>query len=614
MELKGRCKSCFEVIGEIADCPFCGYYEGKDTSSSVFIKPGLILENKYLVGGALGQGGFGITYLAWDINLNIKLAIKEYFPQDFATRIPGSTEVSAHSGSLGSNYAYGLDKFLQEARTIASLESHPNVVSIRDFFKANGTAYFVMYYVEGITLKDYLKNSGGIVSFDQAKKIIIPVLDALKEVHMANILHRDVSPDNIFINKKGQVILLDFGAARQALEGKGKNLSVILKPGYAPEEQYRSKGIQGPWTDIYATAATLYHLVTGSMPPESVERLGNDRLLLPSHFGVDLSEQEEEAVLKALAVSAADRFQSVGEFRDALIGDSEVSKSIIYYEPQILPSDGISKNTDSFITTKLLKQPVLIGIATAFFIGVALFIIFFSGILNRNSEELNFVASTTIIENGEAFVLLDGSIRFQEGTYAGQHHDGIPYGTGIWSHPDGLVYDGEWKNGMAHGYGKMIWPNGDRYEGEWKEDMFNGQGVLFLANGEKYEGEWFNDMRHGQGSVFYPDGDQYTGDWKGNLFYGQGKMTWADGRQFEGEFKDNMRDGFGIMVWPDGTKYKGNWQKDFMNGYGVLTLPGGEIYEGDFVNSKMHGHGKFTFTDGSEVSGLWQDGDFISGE
>jgi len=149
----------------------------------------------------------------------------------------------------------------------------------------------------------------------------MPVMDALREVHAVNILHRDISPDNIFINKKGQVILIDFGAARQAIGEKGRSLSIILKPGYAPEEQYRTKGIQGPWTDIYAIAATYYHLITGHQPPEALERLVEDPLELPSGLGVAISGNEEKALLKALAVRAADRFQTIDDFQNSLLGE-----------------------------------------------------------------------------------------------------------------------------------------------------------------------------------------------------------------------------------------------------------------------------------------------------
>ncbi|UNC92238.1 DUF5050 domain-containing protein [Candidatus Contubernalis alkaliaceticus] len=337
MNLNYLCLGCLEDKGEALECPHCGFIEGTPPESPAHLPPGTILNEKLLIGRALGQGGFGITYLAWDMNLNIKLAIKEYYPQDLASRTVGQSQVSAYSGSLNSQYEYGLEKFLQEARTLAQFEDHPSIVSVRDYFQANQTAYIVMSYIEGVTLKGYLKLSGDKLPVDKAMNIIMPVLDALHEVHEINVLHRDVSPDNIFINRKGQVILIDFGAARQSIKDKGRSLSIILKPGFTPEEQYRSKGIQGPWTDIYATAATLYRMITGQMPPESLDRLEQDTLEPPSKLGVTIDENQERAILKAMAVRGADRFQTVREFQQALLGEAAVP-------PPELPSSGESSS------------------------------------------------------------------------------------------------------------------------------------------------------------------------------------------------------------------------------------------------------------------------------
>lgn len=212
-----------------------------------------------------------------------------------------------------------------------------------------------MKYVEGITLKEHLASSGGRLPVEQAIKIIMPIMDALIEVHGVNILHRDISPDNIFINEKGQVILIDFGAARQAISDKGHSMSIILKPGYAPEEQYRSKGNQGPWTDIYALAATLYHLITGRQPPESLDRLTEDQLIPPSKLGITLKTAEEEALLKALAVRAKDRYQRMEDFQEALIGQlltqSARSTTVEPAPETAAPISGKKKNRTPIIIT-----------------------------------------------------------------------------------------------------------------------------------------------------------------------------------------------------------------------------------------------------------------------
>ncbi len=313
------CFGCMSERTEDKICPVCGWEHGSGPLSHMHLKPGIILQGKYLIGRALGQGGFGVTYLALDLNLDIKLAIKEYLPQDLASRSQGHTDISVHSGTLDSHYHDGLERFLQEAKTLARFEGHPNIVSVRDFFKANATAYFVMSYIEGITLKDFVKDKGEKIPVDQAINIMMPVLEALKEVHKYNVLHRDISPDNIFMTSKGRVILIDFGAARQEVKDKGRSMSIIMKPGFTPEEQYRSKGQQGPWTDIYATGATLYRAITGQMPPESLDRLVEDDLMPPSSLGVSIDSQIEKALLKSIGVMAKDRFQSAEEFQHALV-------------------------------------------------------------------------------------------------------------------------------------------------------------------------------------------------------------------------------------------------------------------------------------------------------
>ncbi len=314
------CLGCMQEKGEEKACPGCGWIEGTEQESPIYLKPGTILAGKYLIGKVLGHGGFGITYLAREINLGLRLAIKEYLPQGIATRNLGSTQVSVYSGNVKEQFEYGLEKFLDEARTIAKFEEVPEIVKIRDFFKDNGTAYIVMNYIEGITLKEYIANNGGRLPLDAVLNIMLPVMKALEQVHKTGILHRDISPDNIYITKSFQVRLLDFGAARFAIGEHSKSLSVVLKPGYAPEEQYRSRGNQGPWTDVYAAAATMYKALTGETPPESLDRLDADTLVLPSKLGVEIPESMEAAIAKALKVRATERYQSMLRFMDALLG------------------------------------------------------------------------------------------------------------------------------------------------------------------------------------------------------------------------------------------------------------------------------------------------------
>jgi serine/threonine protein kinase len=250
--------------------------------SGLYLSPGTLLHNQYQIARMLGHGGFGITYLAWDNNLETKLAIKEYMPRDFATRNSTNAEISTFAGDAKENFAYGLERFLEEARTLAKFQQHAGIVRVQNFFKANGTGYMVMEYVDGFTLKDYLTNKGKL-SWEQTLKLFMPVMDALREVHKHGILHRDISPDNIYLCRDNRIKLLDFGSARYALGGHSRSLSVVVKAGYAPEEQYRTKGKQGAWTDVYSVAASMYRCVTGVVPPDALDRLDEDELARPSH-------------------------------------------------------------------------------------------------------------------------------------------------------------------------------------------------------------------------------------------------------------------------------------------------------------------------------------------
>jgi serine/threonine protein kinase len=332
MESNYLCMGCMSEKGTAEACPICGLQDEKSQESPLYLPPRTTLNNRYLVGRVLGYGGFGITYLAYDLNLQIKLAIKEYLPQNLATRTPSVTSVAVYTGDAKEHFTFGLEKFLEEARMLAKFNGHPCIISVYDFFKENGTAYLAMDYVEGITLKEYLAHKGGKISFETALEIMMPVMDALREVHSFGMLHRDISPDNIYITKNKFVKLLDFGAARFAMGEQSKSLSVILKPGYAPEEQYRSRGKQGPWSDVYAVGATIYRVITGEPPFEALDRLEEDILQPPSELGVNIPDQAEKALLKALAVRANDRFQTIDDFQKMLSESAMKPKSEVIHD------------------------------------------------------------------------------------------------------------------------------------------------------------------------------------------------------------------------------------------------------------------------------------------
>ena len=324
MSEKYICYNCFRERPDLQEnpeakgpCPYCGFdLEENVKKFPVALRAGTILNNRYIVGRVLGQGGFGITYLAYDTKLAAKVAVKEFMPNDIATR--QGTTVSVAVESRSEDFAYGAERFKEEARTLAKFMGQPNIAGVTDYFDENDTSYFVMDYIEGISFKTYIANAGGKVSVEEALDVMIPVLRALTAVHGEGFIHRDVTPDNIYITKDGNVKLLDFGSARYSIGDKSKSLDVILKVGYAPKEQYIRRGRQGPYTDVYSCAACLYAAITGYLPPESLERLDQDTLVPPSQAGAEIPEYLERAILKGLAVQPEDRFQTAAEFLDAL--------------------------------------------------------------------------------------------------------------------------------------------------------------------------------------------------------------------------------------------------------------------------------------------------------
>lgn len=309
------CYNCFKEIPDDSECcPFCGFDKEKNREKFPQALPfGSILSGRYITGRVLGQGGFGITYVATDHKTKSLVAIKEFFPDAMAVR-SSAISVSPYSGERGENFAYGKETFLQEAKTMAEFIGNPNIVRVHSYFEENGTAYFVMEYVVGKSFQQMIDEKGGKISWEEAVNVIAPVLNALAAVHSKGIVHRDVTPDNICITSGGAVKLLDFGAARYSLGDVSRSLDVVLKHGFAPKEQYSRWGKQGPYTDIYCVAASLYYALTGHKPPDAIDRMEHDELIPPSALGVRITREQENILLKALSVSPADRYQRAQDF------------------------------------------------------------------------------------------------------------------------------------------------------------------------------------------------------------------------------------------------------------------------------------------------------------
>lgn len=313
------CMNCFSVKGPYEVCRYCGYVEGTPPEQPHYLRPGTVLKGHFIVGTAIGVGGFGITYKCYDATLGVIVAIKEFFPVGLVNRSPGEMKVGLLSGEKEKQYKNQIKRFLMEAQSIAQFGKANDIVNVFDYFEENNTAYIVMEYIDGVLLKDYLEKQGAL-SPDIAMTIIEPVVEALKKIHASGIIHRDISPDNIFIAGDDSVKVFDFGAAILNDESGAKEGEKVIKVGYSAPEQYRDSAGQGYFTDIYSIGAILYQMITGQKPIESTEREYKDELKSPLELGFDIEPNLDRAIMEALAVQPALRFQGIQQFDDAING------------------------------------------------------------------------------------------------------------------------------------------------------------------------------------------------------------------------------------------------------------------------------------------------------
>lgn len=291
-----------------------------------YLQIGTILHERYEIKDILGAGGFGITYKAWDNTLQTEVCIKEYYPVGIANRAVAATLVSVYTNADEVSYRRGMQRFLREARGLAKLGSVKNIVNVHDYFEENNTAYMVMEYLKGKTLKCFVRENGGKVNEDVAIHVACSVLEALQHVHAVGIIHRDISPDNIYICDNMEVKLIDFGALKQEIAEVNKSTSIILKYGFAPPEQYTSNSReQGAWTDIYAVGATVYYILTGLIPQDSVMRMMEDVLVPLEEIIPSISKNFSDAIMKAMSLNIRDRFASAEDFLNELLSDTETN-------------------------------------------------------------------------------------------------------------------------------------------------------------------------------------------------------------------------------------------------------------------------------------------------
>jgi len=597
---KYLCPNCFRELSSPGGCPHCGYRGGE--VYPLALPEGTVLNGHYLLGRVLGQGGFGITYAAWDLAAGRKVAVKEFFPEYMATREESGRRVTPYSQSQEENYRFGMRQFLEEAGALSKFTLHPGIVSVYACFEENGTAYFTMEFLEGFTFKDYIAQRGGSVTWQDACNALLPVMDALEAVHQAGMVHRDVTPDNIFITREGQIKLLDFGAARYSLGDKSATLDVVLKHGFAPMEQYTAHGRRGPYTDIYALGACFYMALTGQIPPNALDRVNEDTLLPPEKLGAVLPGEASEAIMRALAVRAPQRQQTVSQLRQELltprpttVTGGKTPKGLIIglsaavavlaialtavllfalpekkapekEEPHISekgedtpaslprlpeaePEAPSAPGTPETVPEEPEEPPVEMGWLGGIYTGPVM-------------DEL---------PHGE------GTLRWEQGSWEGTFAQGYPTGSGVFSTSDGEKISGNWNWGtvhFTHPRGMAASLRAGSYEGLLLDSIPNGYGTATFDLGGSYTGCFREGNPEGEGRYLRRDGSELTGRW-----------TWVD--RAEGSFYPEKK---GTTTHYTGMMLDGSYQ-----GFGCLEFDSCGSFYGEFYRGDPKGRGAYYY-------------------
>ena len=311
---KKLCENCFAEAAT-GKCSVCGFSALDYVPEPSVLPCGTMLHSRYVIGRVIGRGGFGITYLAYDTKNDIRIAVKEFYPNNLALRGSGDPVVAVTNQKSADIFKRGAEKFYEEAQIVSKFNGNPNIVSVYDFFYENDTVYYTMEYIEGRSLKDYIKNAG-VLTAGQTVFAADKVSSALMVAHSAGVLHRDVSPDNIMVCSDGNIKLIDFGAARQVVANSSQFFSVIFKPGFAPLEQYQKKGKQGPWTDIYSLGETMFYMLTEKIPDDPMSRLDDDSIHTVNSYLID--DKLWNIIRRATMLKTEERYRDIFEFRKEL--------------------------------------------------------------------------------------------------------------------------------------------------------------------------------------------------------------------------------------------------------------------------------------------------------
>ena len=532
-----------------------------------------LMQDKYRIVAVLGQGGFGITYKGEHTMLGTTVAIKEFFMKGACERDENSTHVttSQSNSELASRFR---TKFLKEAKTLAALK-HPNIIRVFDVFEDNGTAYYVMDYIEGNNLSDIVEGKGRL-SEPLALKYIRQVANALNYLHQKKLLHLDVKPANILLDKNtGNAILIDFGVSKQ-YDQDGQQTSTTppaISKGYSPVEQYaQGSNVKtfSPATDIYSLAATLYKLVTGNTPPESNLLLNEDEQLPP--YPSNVSETTRNAIAECLQTRKK-RPQSISEFLQLL--DSEPVSNIDTPEEEDTILKSQYKKSQEVLTTPIktnkdnLNTVLKIGAVIAFVVIICVLFNKCGGSSSNDSsdEDLDSIAYEDV---DTAAVAWDDSTASYEDVFTDDTDNDVSYVApkqqssdeitkGSENYEGGSKFVGTFKNGVRL-KGTFTWANGNRFEGDFKDGKLSN-GTMYYADGDRFSGSFNSNEERTYGVYYWSDGDRYEGEFLNGAMHGSGTYYWENGERYEGNWKNDKRDGYGVHYNADGSVwFKGQWK------------------------------------------------------
>ncbi|WP_428669216.1 protein kinase domain-containing protein [Reyranella sp.] len=620
------------------------------------LPPGTTLGD-YRLDAVIGHGGFGITYRAFDGQLAKVVAIKEYLPVEFAVR--DGLNVVARGARFADDFAWGRERFLDEARALARFR-HPHIVPVMRFLVANGTAYTVMEFEDGRNVAELLREPGRRLPADEVRRLAEGLLLGLGAVHAQGFLHRDIKPSNVIIRRDGVPILIDFGAARQAMGNRTRTMTSVLTPQYAPIEQFALDGNQGPWSDIYSAAAVLHHAIAGAPPPEAVSRVGRDpyRPLAETQAGT-FDQTFLAAIDRGLVFAPEERPQSIDEwsklFGLSLARAHDAPTQRMEAPPATLADQtprlgGVSRETYEPLMPPMAAPPrrraapwillaVAVGVGAAVWLYQAPLLDRVATLLPQGTQAGNGGApaeasvppsmpaptpiqppSATPAPTPPAPVVSPAQKQLEDQAQRAGTSARAVFEKAKEASNAARTMAGEARIAAARAARaglenaeRITGDDGASYVGQAVDGKRQGLGVLEFKDGDRQAGEWKDNILNGLGTERLSDGPRYEGQWSTGLPAGLGVREKPGSERAEGNFAVGRLEGLGrrrVLSEPTMTQ-TGEFQGDMLNGLGIETLANGERYEGTFRAGKRHGYGQIIGPDERARASRWNDGKLV---